>query len=82
MINHETFWEQKHLKILVGYIMELLVFSVTPFKIDQNKKSKPFNRLNPESKKRKNVNVQRLSLRFRAQQFFLSKICREFFTHI
>ena len=27
----------------------LLVFSVTPFKIDQNKKSKPFNRLSPES---------------------------------
>ena len=27
----------------------LLVFSVTPFKIDQNKKSKPFNRLSPKS---------------------------------
>ena len=29
----------------MGHIIELLVFSVTPFKIDQNKKSKPFNRL-------------------------------------
>ena len=27
----------------------LLVFGVTPFKIDQNKKSKPFNRVSPES---------------------------------
>ena len=27
----------------------LVVFSVTPFKIDQNKKSKSFNRLSPES---------------------------------
>ena len=39
----------------------LLVFSVTPFKIDQNKKSKPFNRLSPESGKRKKINLQRLS---------------------
>ena len=29
----------------------LLVFSVTPFKIDQNKKSKPFNRSSQESGK-------------------------------
>ena len=27
----------------------LLVFSVTPFKIDQNRKAKPSNRLSPES---------------------------------
>ena len=30
-------------------LLLLLVFSVTPFKIDQNKKSKPFNRLGLES---------------------------------
>ena len=49
----------------------LLVFSVTPFKIDQNKKSKPFNRLSLESGNRKKVDMQRLSPRFRSQQFFL-----------
>ena len=37
---------------------QLLVFSVTPFKIDQNKKSKPFNRLSPESGNRKKVHMQ------------------------
>ena len=36
----------------------LLVFSVTQFKIDQNKKSKPFNRLSPESGKRRKVDMQ------------------------
>ena len=60
--------------------MELLAFSVTPFKIDQNKKSKPFNRLSPESGNRKKVDIQRLSPRFRSQQFFLWKICGETFS--
>ena len=45
----------------------LLVFSVTPFKIDQINKSKPFNRLSPESGNRKNVDMQGLSPRFRSQ---------------
>ena len=36
---------------------QLLVFSVTPFKVDQNKNSKPFNRLSPESGKRKKVDM-------------------------
>ena len=58
----------------------LLVFSVTPFKRDQNKKSKPFNRLSPESGNRKKVDIQRLSPRFRSQQFFLWKICGETFS--
>ena len=40
--------------------MLLLVFSVTQFKIDQNKKIKPFNRSSPESGKRKKVDMQRL----------------------
>ena len=59
--------------------MVLLVFSVTPFKIDQNQKSKPFtcNRLSPESGNRKKVVMQRPSPRFRSQQFFLWKICGE-----
>ena len=35
-----------------------MVFSVTPFKIDQNKKSKSFNRLSPESGNRKKVDMQ------------------------
>ena len=55
----------------------LLVFSVTPFKIDQTKKSKPFNRLSPESGNRKKVDMQRPSPRLRSQQFFLRKICGE-----
>ena len=41
--------------------MVLLIFSVTPFKIDQNQKSKPFNRLSPESGNRKKVDMQRPS---------------------
>ena len=61
-------------------LRQLLVFSVTPFKRDQNKKSKPFNRLTPESGNRKKVDIQRLSPRFRSQQFFLWKICEETFS--
>ena len=57
----------------------LLIFSVTPFKIDQNKRSKPFNRLSLESGNRKKVDMQRLSPRFRSQQFFLSELCGETF---
>ena len=53
---------------------ELLVFSVTPFKIDQNKKSKPFNRFSLESGNRKKVDMQRHSPRFRSQQFLLWEI--------
>ena len=45
----------------------------------QNKKSKSFNRLSPESGNRKKVDMQRLSPRFRSQQFFLWKICGETF---
>ena len=59
---------------------QLLVFSVTPFKIDQNKKSKPFNRLSLESGNRKKVDMQRPSPKFRSQQFFLWKICGETFS--
>ena len=58
----------------------LLVFSVTPFKIDQNKKSKLFNRVSPESGNRKKVDMKRLSPRFRSQRFFLWKICGETFS--
>ena len=50
--------------------VELLVFSVTPFKIDQNKKSKTFYRLSLESENREKVDMQRLLPRFRSQQFF------------
>ena len=60
--------------------LELLVFSVTPFKVYQNKKSKSFNASSPESGKRKKVDVQRLSPRVRPQQFFLWKICEETFS--
>ena len=58
----------------------LLVVSVTPFKIDQNKKSKPFYRISPESGNRKEVDMQSLSQRFRSQQFFLWKIRGETFS--
>ena len=58
----------------------MLVFSVTPFKIDQNKKSKPFNRLGLESGNRKKADMQRPSPRFRSQQFFLWEICGEAFS--
>ena len=59
---------------------QLPAFSVTPFKIDQNKKSKPFNRLSLESGNRKKVHMQRLSPRFKSQQVFLWEICRETFS--
>ena len=59
---------------------QLLVFSVTPFKIDQNKESKPFNRSSPESGNRKKVYMQRPSPRFRSQPFLLWKICGETFS--
>ena len=49
-------------------------FQCHAFKIDQNKKSKTFNRFTPESGNRKKVDMQRHSLRFRSQQFFLWKI--------
>ena len=61
-------------------LVVLLVFTVTPFKIDQNKKPKPFNGLSPESENKKKVDIQRLSPRFRSQQFFLWKICGETFS--
>ena len=70
----KIFLEQNRDKVL------LLVFSVTPFKIDQNKKSKAFNRLSPESGNRKKVDMQRLSPRFRSRQIFLWKICGETFS--
>ena len=58
----------------------MLVFSVTQFKIDRNKKSKPFNRLGLESGNSKKVDMQRLSPRFRSKQFFLWEICGETFS--
>ena len=60
--------------------VKLLVFSVTLFKIDQNKKSKPFNRLSPEPGNRKKIYIQSLLPRFGSQQFFLWKICGETFS--
>ena len=60
--------------------IQLLVFSVTPFKLDQNKKSKPFNRLSLESGNRKKVDMQRLSPRLRLQHFFLWEIRGETFS--
>ena len=55
-------------------MIQLLVFSVTPFKIDQNKKTKPFNRLSPESGNRKEVDMRRLSPRFRSQQLWYKNV--------
>ena len=66
--------------IFIIYISVLLVFSVTPLKIDQNKKSKPCNRLSLDSGNRKKVDVLRLLPRFRSQQFFLWEICGEAFS--
>ena len=57
----------------------LLAFSVTPSKIDQNKKSKPFNRLSPESGNRKKVDMPRPSPRFRSQQFLMEDMRRNVF---
>ena len=64
----------------VIFVTQLLVFSVTPFKIDQTKKSKPFHRLSLETGNKKKVDMQRLSPRFKSQQFFLWEICGEAFS--
>ena len=45
------------LKLRFHWYILLLVFSVTSFKIDQNKNSKLFDRLSPESGNRKKVDV-------------------------
>ena len=45
-------------------------------------KSKQFNRYTPESGKRKKVNLQSTSPRFRSQQFLLTKYAERFFTQI
>ena len=45
-------------------------------------KSKQFNRYIPESGKRKKVNLQSTSPRFRSQQFLLTKYAERFFTQI
>ena len=72
--------------IVIVSIIYCWFFSVMPFKIDQNKKSKPFNRLHVslhvESGNRKKVDMQRHSPRFRSQQFFIWKICGEMFPQI
>ena len=79
-------WVTQRVNLISGQLVlfcttVLLVFSVTLFEIDQNKKnSKPVDRLSPESGNRKKVEMQRLSPRFRSQQFFLWKICRETFS--
>ena len=53
-----------------------LVFSVTPFKLDQNKKSKPFNRLSLESENRKKVHMQRLLAKIQVTAIFLMEDMR------
>ena len=78
--NNSNKHTQTFIILQIHQPVQLLVFSVTPFKIDQNKKSKPFNILSLESGNRKKVDMQRLSPRFRSQQFFLWEICRETFS--
>ena len=60
----------------------LLVFSVTQFTIDRNKKSKPFNRLSPESGNRKKVDMQRPSPRFWSKQFSYGRYAEKRFPQI
>ena len=57
----------------------MLVFSVTQYKIDQIKTSKPFNRLSSESGKLKEVNIQRPSPRFGSEEYFVYEISEEMF---
>ena len=72
---------EAHIFLAIGPIEQVfLVFSFTLFKIDQNKKSKPFNRLSPESGNRKKVGMQLLSPRIRAPHFLLWKISGETFS--
>ena len=59
-----------------------LVFSVTSFKIDQNKNQNLSIVKVPILKKERKVNMQRLSPSFRSQQIFLCKICGETFYQI
>ena len=55
------------------------VFSVTPFKIDQNQnQNRPIDR--PESGKWKEVNMQRPSPRFRSEEYFVYEISEKMFS--
>ena len=54
----------------------MLVFSVTPFKVDQNKNSKPFNRLSPESGNRKKVDMQKTLAKIQVTASFVMEDMR------
>ena len=58
-IDFKVFYisKQQFIKSVYKSCKILLVFSVTPFKVAQKKKSKPFNRISPESGKRKKVAI-------------------------
>ena len=60
----------------------LLVFSVTPSKVDQNYKSKPFDRWRPESGKWKEVNIQTSSQDLGRRSNSYTRYPRKCFTQI
>ena len=71
----------KHFKKYVVFKF-LLVFSVTSFKIDQNKNQNRSIGKVQNLGKRENINIQRFSPRCRSLQYLLSKLCGEFFTQM
>ena len=70
----------KHnLKVMFFARGVLLLFSVTPFKIDQNEnRNRSIYKVHNLGNERR-LNMQILAPRFRSQQFFLSKVCGESF---
>ena len=58
---------------------QLLVFGVTPFKIDQNKNQKLSIDKVQNLGNKKEVNMQRPSPRFRPEEYFVYEISEEMF---
>ena len=68
--------------VVFGLSTHLIIFSVTPVKIDQNKKkskSKPSIDKAQSLGKGRKVNMQRLPPRFKSLQFLLGKVYGQFF---
>ena len=65
-------WVAPEIFLLGTVDFELPVFTVTP-------SSKPFNKLSEESKRKKKMNIQTVSQRFRSVQYFVREIFEEMF---
>ena len=88
--NHNSHWKRRtlHLPVKTAFWLYLRLrayiagFKCRAIQIDKNK-SKPFNRLSPESGKWKEVNIPSFSPRFKsAEEYSVYEISEECFTQI